>query len=95
MAGDTLLISASTGPRTSQGALYRKPLGSPQPFEKRHQGLPEWFPANIDTHCLVAAGDSAAFGSAGGKVFLSEDRGMSWSLLAQDLPPVRCMVTAA
>jgi hypothetical protein len=92
VAGDTLLISASTGPRTSQGALYRKPLSSPQPFEKCHQGLPEWFPANIDTHCLVATGDSAAFGSAGGKVFLSEDWGMSWSLVSEGLAPVGCLL---
>jgi hypothetical protein len=94
VAEGMVLASASTGPSGRQAALYRRPLVGDAPFERCRAGLPEWFEANIDTGCLAAAGPVAAFGTAGGEVYLSEDGGLSWRRLAADLPPVRCLLLA-
>lgn len=91
VADEFLLASASTGAHTSRAALYRKPLLSDGPFERCTQGLPEWFPDNINTNCLAAMGDTLAFGTDSGQVFVSEDQGASWRMLTEDLPPVRCL----
>jgi hypothetical protein len=89
VAGETILVTASTGPSTRQAAVYRRPLDGGGPFERCGGGLPEWFPANIDTHCLAAAGPRVAFGTSGGDLWSSEDEGRSWQLVAKDLAPVR------
>ena len=39
-------------------------------------------------HALDLAGDRLAFGSTTGNVFVSEDRGESWTCLSHHLPPV-------
>ena len=94
LAGDTLLITASTGDSSRQGAIYRGPLDGDGPFafERCRRGLPEWFGENIDTHCLAARGSVAAFGTGGGEVYLSADAGGSWERVATGLPAVRCVV---
>jgi hypothetical protein len=93
-AGDTVLVTCSEGPRGGRAAVYRRPLdaGAGAPFERCQAGLPEWFQGNIDTACLDAAGATAAFATAGGEVWLSGDAGASWRLLADGLPPVRCLL---
>ena len=92
VAGETVLVSASTGPHSDRGAMYRKPIDKAAPFTKCEHGLPEWFPSNINTFCLSAAGDTAAFGTSEGEVYLSTDRGVNWSRLAENLPAVRALV---
>jgi hypothetical protein len=94
LAGDVVLLTASTGPRGGRAALYR---GSPAggPFECCRNGLPEWFDRNIDTHCLAADGGLAAFSTQDGRVFVSEDAGGSWREAGSGLPAVRCMAIAA
>jgi hypothetical protein len=92
IAGDTVLVSASTGPRGGSAALYRRPLQSDGPFDRCASGLPEWFPRNIDTHCLAASGTSVAFATEAGEVFLSEDEGRTWGRAASGLPAVRALV---
>jgi hypothetical protein len=84
---ETVLLSASTGPRTRQAALYRGSVTG-EAFERCHQGLPEWFSANIDTGCLALEGANAAFGIDDGRVFVSADGGASWTQAAAGLPPV-------
>ena len=91
VAGGTVLVSASTGPSTSQAAVYRKPLGNDGPFDRCQTGLPEWFPSNIDTFCLAASESTAAFGTHEGSVFVSSDEGESWTTVAEGLPPVQCV----
>jgi hypothetical protein len=86
-----ILASASTGPRGGRAAVYRRPLENGVPFVRCVEGLPEWFPANIDTFCLAAAGTRAAFGTEEGSVFVSDDEGSSWRTVAEGLPPVRCL----
>jgi hypothetical protein len=93
--GETsILASASTGPRGGRAAVYRRPLGGDGPFVRCVEGLPEWFPTNIDTFCLAASGSLAAFGTDDGSVFLSEDEGRTWRALAEGLPRVRCVTFA-
>jgi hypothetical protein len=91
IAGDTVLVTASTGPGTRRGAIYRRPLRSDGPFEKCEGGLPEWFPFNLDTGQLAAAGDEVVLGTADGRVYRSPDAGASWELVADQLPPVRAI----
>jgi hypothetical protein len=91
VAGNILLVSASTGPFSKQAAVYARPLDSDGAFVKRSGGLPEWFGSNVDSHCLAANGDAAAIGTAEGEVWLSLDRGETWQLAAKGLPGVRCL----
>jgi hypothetical protein len=90
IAGETVLVSASTGPRGRRAALYRKPLDGEGAFERCREKLP-WFDDNIDTACLQAAGARAVFGTEDGRVYLSIDSGQSWTLLAKGLAAVRCV----
>lgn len=91
VAGDTVLLSASTGPFSKQAAVYRRPLGSDSEFERCRTGLPEWFGENVDTACVIATEEAAALGTSDGTVFLSEDRGVTWSSIATGIPPVTCL----
>lgn len=91
VCGDTLLLSASEGPRGGRAALYRGDLWG-GPFERCRTGLPEWFRGNIDSLCLDAAPDLAAFGTEDGRVFVSDDQGSSWGELASGLGRVHCVL---
>jgi hypothetical protein len=92
VAGDSVLVTASTGPRGSRAAVYRRPLSEDGPFEQCRAGLPEWFLGNIDTGCLAARRDLAAFGTEEGSVFRSLDGGASWAMTASGLAPVRSVL---
>jgi hypothetical protein len=94
VAGESVLVSASTGPRSRRAGLYRRPLGSPGPFERCRHGLPDWFRGNIDTYCLAAAGPTVVAGTHDGVVFRSGDGGDRWEVLAEGLPAVNCVVVA-
>ncbi len=87
-----ILLSTSRGPGGHQAALYRRSL-SDEAFERCTDGLPQWFSSNIDTACLVASGPVALFGTEEGSVFLSEDRGETWGVLAEDLPTSGALVS--
>ena len=90
----TVIVTASTGPFTDHAAVYRAPLNGEGPFRRCDDGLPERFPSNIDTHCLVSSGAWVAFGTAEGFVYGSSDGGGTWSLIGQGLPQVQCLVLA-
>jgi hypothetical protein len=75
LGGRHAFVSASDGPFTNRGGVYRAPLGSP--FVRCEEGLPEWFAGNVDTGRLDAADGRAAIGF-GDHVYLSEDEGRSW-----------------
>jgi hypothetical protein len=91
VTGDYVLLTSSTGPRTDRGAVYRRPLDSDGPFERCHDGLPDWFAFNIDTFQLAGHNHQAVIGTHEGEVYLSEDEGSTWSLVAKNLPPIRCV----
>ena len=90
VSGDTVLVSASTGPRGRRSALYRKRLGGDTRFERCHDQLP-WFDDNIDTASLEAAGPVAVFGTEDGRLFRSLDSGKHWELVTKGMPSVRCV----
>jgi hypothetical protein len=92
LAGDTVLVTASTGPFTDRAAVYRRPLGENGPFERCTTGLPEWFPSNVDTHCLAADGAHVALGTDAGDVYRSDDAGRTWERIPTGLPPVRAVL---
>jgi hypothetical protein len=91
VAGDTILLSASTSHRGERAAVYRRPLDADGPFERCSNGLPEWFQGNIDTHWLEANDGRAAFASPDGHVYTSEDAGSTWEEAAAGLVGVRCL----
>jgi hypothetical protein len=90
IAGETILMSASTGPGGRRAALYRRPLAGGV-FERCRSGLPEWFSSNIDTGCLAAAGATVVFGTDDGRLYQSNDTGIAWTEIAAGLPPVRAV----
>jgi hypothetical protein len=94
VAGEDVLVSASTGPFTDRAALYRRPLDGEGPFEKVIEGLPEWFPSNIDSLCLAAEGSAAALGTTEGEIYRSGDGGRTWGRTATGLAEVRAVLLA-
>jgi len=90
VAGDTVLLTAATGPHGGRGAVYRMPLEGVS-FEKCEDGLPEWFDGNIDSGWLVADGAAVAFGTSDGDLFVSEDEGVRWRRAAERLPQIRVL----
>ena len=87
--GDTVVVSASTGPRTTQGRLYRTGLDG-GPFQACTEGLPEWFDDNLDTHCL-AVWNGALYAGLAGMVWRSDDEGGTWEPVADGLPKITCL----
>jgi hypothetical protein len=91
VAGDDVLVSASTGFRGRRAALYRRRLDDGTRFERCEPGLPKWFDDNIDTGCLAATGPRVIFGTSDGRVFRSLDGGTTWNLALKGLPAVTCV----
>jgi hypothetical protein len=94
VAGESVLVSASTGPGSRRAALYRRPVRGESPFERCREGLPEWFRANVDTYCLAAVGPTVVAGTDDGVVYRSGDAGLRWDGLADGLPAVTCVAMA-
>lgn len=92
VAGDTVVMSASSGPRGERSALYRRPLAGHGPFERCRDGLPEWFGDNIDTGCLVAQGATVAAATPGGAIFVSTDAGHHFAELDAGASALSCIV---
>lgn len=86
---DHLLLSASTGPRTDRGRLYRGELWE-GPLERVDSGLPEWFDSNVDTYCVQLEGSAAHVGHRD-TVWRSEDAGRTWEVLTRGLPVITCL----
>lgn len=86
---DRVLFSASTGPRTSRGRIYACPLWEDD-ITAVGGGLPEWFDGNVDTHCLTSSGPTAYIGH-GGRVWRSDDKGGTWTEIADGLTSITCI----
>jgi hypothetical protein len=91
ISGDTILLSASEGPRGRESAVYRGALDDDAPFER----VTDWLKGNVDTHALDLLDDHAAFGTRAGRVWESRDAGATWSVTIDDLAPVTSIAVAA
>ncbi|HLN06448.1 MAG TPA: hypothetical protein VK217_09230, partial [Acidimicrobiales bacterium] len=87
--GDTAFVTASTGPETTDGRLYRCSVGDR--FEPCSGGLPESFPFNLDTGSIAASAGQVALGTRNGRVFRSSDNGSTWELAAEGMRRVRTL----
>jgi hypothetical protein len=90
VCGETVLVSASTGPRGGRAAVYRGRFEG-GPFERCSTGLPEWFDGNVDSAWLDATSELAAFGTEDGRVFASSDEGRSWDEVVSGLVSIGCV----
>jgi len=93
MDGETLFMSASTGPRGGRAAVYRRAPGEDS-FGKCSGGLPEWFAQNVDSHHLAASDGLVVFGADNG-LFISEDGGGSWREAGTAFPEITCVAIAS
>lgn len=96
IADGWLLATASTGPASTDGGVYRRPLGDPTaPFTRcgdgSEDGMPASFPHNIDTFALAGADALAAVGTPTGDLYLSEDSGATWCRVGHALPGIHCV----
>jgi hypothetical protein len=82
VAGDMVLLSVSDGPGGARSAIYRRPLDGSRPLERCSAGLPDDLGGNVDTGWLAGGPDgTAAFVTASGQVFGSDDAGGRWRRL--------------
>ena len=87
--GDRAYVTASTGPSTRDGRLYRARLGDA--LEPCRGGLPESFPYNLDTGCLAARGGEVAVGTPDGRVWRSRDGGETFEMVTERVGHVRVL----
>ena len=87
--GDVAYVTASTGPSTRDGRLFRASLGSA--FEPCRGGLPESFPYNLDTGSLAARGGEVAVGTPDGQVWRSHDSGETFEMVTERVGRVRTL----
>ena len=92
IANDTVIVSASTGPFTKEGALYRAPLRDDDTTFERCTDV---FGFNIDTFQLAASGADVAFGTEDGEVYRSTDEGLTWDLVEKLPKTVRSVSFSA
>ena len=83
VTGDTVLVSASDGPRGARSAVYRG-AAKDGPLER----CTDFFDRNVDSAWLDATDELAAFGTEDGRVFTSNDEGATWNEIASGLPAV-------
>lgn len=87
LGGTHIYVSASTGPSSTDGRLYRATLGSP--FTQCGDGLPSSFGFNLDTGSLAARTTQVALGTRDGRVFRSEDSGSTFAAVTERVGHVR------
>jgi hypothetical protein len=86
VSGDTVIVTASTGPFTKDAAVYRAPLfDDAAAFERCENGLPHRFGDNLDTHTLAANDDLVALVTPDGDLYTSLDEGSTWARAADGL----------
>lgn len=91
VGGETVYLSASTGPSSASAAVYRGGLDGDE-MARCTAGLPEWFPANVDSRCLAASDDgTVVLGAPGGEVYASADEGETWTRVVTGLPAIRAV----
>ena len=85
LANGHVLVSSSTGPRSNDGAVYRRAIDDQAAFEPIGAGLPGRFDGNVDTATIAGAGDEAAVVGPDGAAYRSHDAGATWEQVGSDL----------
>jgi hypothetical protein len=86
-AGDDVLVSASTGHFSPQGAIYRRRVDGHESLVAVGEGLPARTDGIVDTGCIAAGGSAVALADQKGNLYVSTNIGRSWSRQASGLPP--------
>lgn len=86
---DRFIVTASTGPRSSDARVYSAPLWEGE-LTPVGGGLPERFDENVDTHCLAAVGQTVYLGHLD-TVWRSDDAGETWEVATTGLPGITCV----
>lgn len=75
---------------TIEGSLFvARTSDGGETWQQLRQGLPQEHAYDVVyRHALSSQGDSVAFGSTTGNLYVSEDRGETWTCAANNLPPV-------
>jgi hypothetical protein len=79
-----IVVSAATGPRARESALYRTSRQADEPFTVVSGPVS----GRVDTGAIDARNDEAVFGTTHGEVWTSVDGGTTWHRSRQGLPPV-------
>jgi hypothetical protein len=93
-AGDDVLVSAAESPFAPKGAIYRRgpdeqmdeQLDEHGPLVKVAGGLPAWLDGKADTGCLATQGSAVAIADIRGNLYISADKGRTWSRRADGIP---------
>jgi hypothetical protein len=78
-------LSASDNHFATRGAVYRRPMtgrGMLVPVA----GLPTWLDGIVDTGCIATRDSAVAVADRAGNLYVSSDRGSTWSCRASRLP---------
>ena len=89
---ERILMTSSVGPHGGRAGIFRCDSAARPPFQKAHEGLPEWFGENLDTGWLAGADGSAVLATPDGELFQSTDAGTMWTRIASGLNRVRKVV---
>ena len=90
--GDGVVVTASSGPRSRDGAVYRF---DGEGFTPCNSTLPARFAGNLDTGRLAAYRETVALAGLDGRLYVSEDAGRTFRVVATELPPVHEVVVAS
>jgi BNR/Asp-box repeat. len=74
-----ILVSASTGPFATQGAVYRRRIDNDGPLQPLGGGMPTWIDGIADTDCIATRDSTAAVIDRSGCLYVSYDDGATWS----------------
>jgi hypothetical protein len=87
------IVSASTGPFTHDGRVYRWDAASGS-FDLCNGVLPSRFDGNVDSHWIASSGDVVACASPDGVVYCSDDAGATWREMWRDIGAPNALVFA-
>lgn len=81
-----LLVSVSDGHFAPDGRVLGRSIDSPGTLGDAGSGLPDRFAGIVDTGCIASNGPLGAVVDKGGSVYVSDDAGRRWALIAEGIP---------
>ena len=84
--GDDILVAAAADHFAPHGAIYRRGVDERCPLVRVAGGLPAWLDGINDTGCIAAHGSAVAVADQKGNLYVSADKGRTWSSRADGIP---------